>query len=149
LKLNNKGFAVSAILYSVLVLFLLILIAFLTVLNNSRNFQIKTNEEVNSFLLEKFVFIDDIVENIITDYYITPYNGNYLITTSTNDGYIYLPKNTVIQLKNNNIVFNEVDEININLNVNSGNFAFNKIDNASSTVLENQIKIVGAYVSGG
>lgn len=115
MKLNNKGFAVSAIIYSVLVLFLLILIAFLSLMSSARIFANKSNEGVIESLTEEIIPINQMVGVGGVSYYMTPYSGNYLIVASGKQGYIYLPKNTSIQnggVDGTDVIFNgEMDNV--------------------------------------
>lgn len=147
MKLNNKGFAISAILYSVLILFMLVLVAYLTILSGTRKFNTKTLSSISETLKEKIIEINQVLDQ--DNYYITPLSGNYLIETPTKKGYIYLPKNTTIQNQKGNIIFNNEQNniINLdNINENETKYLFNNIID-SNEQLDEQIKIVSVYAS--
>lgn len=89
-KLNNKGFAITATIYGLLVLFLIVLLSILSLLRfrikNATN--ISDNIEKNVFLKNEVIQISDSV----TSYY-TKYRAKYYFdTNNASDCYVYLPK---------------------------------------------------------
>lgn len=118
MNLNNKGFAISGILYTLFIMFLLISISILAGLSNQKNMleQSITNEE-NSFTGKKIENIEEIKnqKNAIVKgkyIYILTYNGN------TQKCYAYLKKGTDIYSSDIEFVpsiCNEYDSDNLEL----------------------------------
>ena len=61
MKLNNKGFAISAVLYSVLILFMLILVSYLTILSGTKKFNTKTLSSINEVMKEEVIEINKVL----------------------------------------------------------------------------------------
>ena len=83
--MNNKGFAISGMLYGILLLFLMILLSLLYVLVIRLERLTTINEEVSQNVENKN--IKDINQTINT--------SNYYVT--------YLPKNVILKIQNNKI----------------------------------------------
>ena len=119
LKLNNKGFAITGILYSVLVLFLMILVSMLSLLSSRQNRlytltgTIKEEMETkNNIYIPEFTSDsnDEHTSNPLTtnigSYFITKYRGKYtFIINGSNTCYSYLPANIIIRINNNQIKY--------------------------------------------
>ena len=90
MKLNNKGFAVSAILYSFLTVFILFLLVVLSAMNNSITILKSTNDDIiNGFTFEiKQTYGTSI--NCDNDWY--TYNYNKKIEIRTTHDVLYWPK---------------------------------------------------------
>lgn len=131
MKLNNKGFAISAIIYSTLILFLLVLASFLAVLSSKKNQLSKTMESSKSSLVYENIAINKKIGT--NDYYITPYRGKYKITTSLGTGYILLPKNVVITASNGLIKFDNSVIITLNDSSTHDKYKFLEITDEVST----------------
>ena len=74
--MNNKGFAISGILYTIFVLFMLVLFSALGTLNSKRLLLEKNVENVNEEILEKCYRSDELTDtekNLTTAYYTGKY----------------------------------------------------------------------------
>lgn len=119
LKLNNKGFAITGILYSVLVLFLMILVSMLSLLSSRQNRlyvltgSIKEEmESKNNITIQEFTsdsnerHISNPINTSLASYYITDYRGKYELTINGNRTcYSYLPSNILIRINNGQIKY--------------------------------------------
>lgn len=97
--LNNKGFAISAVVYSALVLFLLVISSSLFALS-SRGKQL---EKATESVKKTFAYSEITLNKTLTsnDFYITEYRGKYKIVTPEGTGYILLPRNILIVRSSN------------------------------------------------
>ena len=134
MKLNNKGFAISVVLYSVLILFMLILVSYLTILSGMKKFNAKTLSSINEVMKEEVIEIDKILND--KEYYLTTIRGNYLIELGNKNCYIYLSKNVVLVNKDNVLYIN-------NELINSNNYICNNMSDSNN--IDNSIKIVSVY----
>lgn len=95
MKLNNKGFAITSILYGLLILFVLLIGSYLTILTARKNRvdKITTKIEDNYYFSHKSdeMTIDDI------NTFKAPYTGKYVFNDNE-DCYIYLQKNSTIKI---------------------------------------------------
>lgn len=119
MKLNNKGFAISGILYGVLILFLMIILTLLKILvvriDDLDNIQSETIEEVEKVGCASNESIQDTLCNTTFSYgesdseynYITKVRGKYEIRIIDNNNvcYAYLPKNIVLVIKSNKLAY--------------------------------------------
>ena len=98
MRLNNKGFAITGILYFVLIMFLMIISSLLLVLKTRINRLTDLNDIINEEveLKEK-----DINEEFTS--YITSFRGKYIFEITDSAGvktcYSYLPNNALIVLQ--------------------------------------------------
>ena len=98
MRLNNKGFAITGILYFVLIMFLMIISSLLLVLKTRINRLTDLNDTINGEveLKEK-----DINEEFTS--YITRFRGKYIFEITDSAGvktcYSYLPNNALIVLQ--------------------------------------------------
>lgn len=98
MRLNNKGFAITGILYFVLIMFLMIISSLLLVLKTRINRLTDLNDTINEEveLKEK-----DINEEFTS--YITSFRGKYIFEITDSAGvktcYSYLPNNALIVLQ--------------------------------------------------
>lgn len=118
--MNNKGFAITGILYGVLLLFLMVLLSLLYVLVTRINRLTTLNEEVKNVVETKNEITT--IENNPTDdkpYYITTMRGKYVININGNttaDCYAYLPKNILLKINENKLYYllpNSEGELNV------------------------------------
>lgn len=114
MKLNNKGFAITGILYTVLILFLLLLSSLLLMLTTRINRLIKLTDNINKEVENNNViniseYLEDSNENKMSNpidgnkYFITNYRGRYEFVingNNTNICYSYLPENTLLSINN-------------------------------------------------
>lgn len=109
--MNNKGFAISSILYGVLLLFLMVLLSLLYILVTRLNRLTTLVEEVSSDIenIEEVIINEDIDDS---NYYITKYRAKYEMTINYNICSSYLPKNVLLKLKDNKIYYLVADENN-------------------------------------
>ena len=129
MKLNNKGFAISAVLYSVLILFMLILVSYLTILSGTKKFNTKTLSSINEVMKEEVIEINKILND--KEYYLTTIRGNYLIELGNKNCYIYLSKNMILVNKDNGLYIN-------NELINSNNYICNNMSDSNN--IDNSIK---------
>lgn len=111
MKLNNKGFAITVLLYSVMILFLLLFASTLKILK-TRNDKL-TNIEGR---VEDNVVLND-CETISSDNtspYTSMFRGKYIFTINgdTTEYYVYLPRYTTMKVESGSIKFysNEDDD---------------------------------------
>ena len=114
MKLNNKGFAITGILYTVLILFLFLLSSLLLMLSTRINRLIKLTDSINREVENtNIINIRDYdstssenpnkISNPIdgTKFFITSYRGKYefnINDNNTNTCYSYLPENTLLSI---------------------------------------------------
>lgn len=107
--MNNKGFAITGIIYTLFVLFLMILLSVLSGLSASQRMIISSVENLDKDL--SGTKIEDTTEiNQINDDGITTYFGKYIFTITTNSSVkcsAYLEKN--VDFKNADITFSPKD----------------------------------------
>lgn len=126
MKLNNKGFAITAVLYGLLILFLLLFLSTIKILNAERKRMAKIGDVVNDQIihLNKEDFPETKI-NSSNPYYTTIYRGKYIFAISQNDVinadgefytelFAYLPVYTTISISNNTLTFknNKGDTLN-------------------------------------
>ena len=102
MKLNNKGFAITAILYTLLILFSLILISIISGLNTRNKMLEKSIDTIeqkynwdcltNEDIMRIYSKIDP--ENDITKLTSAPKKGKYIYTDNTIECYTYLLEGT-------------------------------------------------------
>lgn len=93
--MNNKGFAITSILFGILILFLLVLVFLLGVLRSQRLRMEKLSDSVNSTIGE--VVCDEITEKI--EETTIENSGRYIIDIGSNNNcYLYVKKNDDISL---------------------------------------------------
>lgn len=112
MKLNNKGFAITGILYTVLILFLLLLSSLLLMLTTRINRLIKLTDNINKEVENNKViniseYSSDSNENKMSNpidgnkYFITSYRGRYeFVINNGKTCYSYLPENTLLSINN-------------------------------------------------
>lgn len=77
--MNNKGFAIIGILYTILILFLMIMLSVLAGLNTRKNFMEKS---ISSFQ-------DDYLGSDVIDNYNSDYNSDNLISAPVTGKYVF------------------------------------------------------------
>ncbi|MBQ8192944.1 MAG: hypothetical protein IJZ46_02615 [Bacilli bacterium] len=94
MKLNNKGFAITSVLYGLLILFVILVGSYLTILVAKKNRLDTVSEEIN----DKYGFMSEkIIGSQITNPYTAEYTGKYLFTVNdTLDCTSYIEKGTII-----------------------------------------------------
>lgn len=92
MKLGNEGFAITGILYTIFVLFLMILLSVLGGLNIKRKLLEKNIDETKESLEEK---CQTLTENITLPY-TTKYSGKYIIDINGDKYATYLSKGSTI-----------------------------------------------------
>ena len=118
MKLNNKGFAISGILYGVLILFLMIVLTLLKILvvriDDLDNIQTETIEEVEKVgCAARDTIQDSLCSTTFSydgsvGYFITKVRGKYEIRINGNNNnicYAYLPKNIVLVKNGNKLAY--------------------------------------------
>lgn len=106
-RLNNRGFAITAVLYGLLILFLLLFLGMIRILNTERKRMEKISNEIDKSIvnMEK---IDINSDYVISEggIYVTPYRGKYVfkITGDTSkEYYMYLPIYSIVSIKDKQI----------------------------------------------
>ena len=96
--MNNKGFAITSILFGILILFLLVLVFLLGVLRSQRLRMEKLSDSVNSAIGE--VVCDEITDVVdIENKHTIENSGRYIIDIGSNNiCYLYVKKNDYISL---------------------------------------------------
>jgi len=97
MKLNNKGFAITSVLYGLLILFVSLVGTYLAVLVSKMNRLNNISEEIN----DKYGFTSEkIIGSQITESYTAEYTGKYIFTVNfdgeTLDCTSYMVKGNII-----------------------------------------------------
>ena len=113
--MNRKGFAITAVLYSILIIFILLITFFLKLLSNKINFVISNSNTLESAYEMSSNYS---ICSSLSEEYVTIYRGLYKISTSSYNGYLYLPANSKIKSNNDSsiLVNNEVVSFSSNSN---------------------------------
>lgn len=105
-RLNNRGFAITAVLYGLLILFLLLFLGMIRILNTERKRMEKISDEIDKSIvnMEKI----DINSGEISEggIYVTPYRGKYVFKINgdgTKEYYMYLPIYSIVSIKDKQI----------------------------------------------
>lgn len=104
-RLNNRGFAITAVLYGLLILFLLLFLGMIRILNTERKRMEKISDEIDKSIvnMEKIDINSGISEGGI---YVTPYRGKYVFKITgdeTKEYYMYLPIYSIVSIKDKQI----------------------------------------------
>ena len=90
MKLGNNGFAITGILYTIFILFLMILLSVLGGLNTKRQLLEKNIEDINSKIEAKCYSLDD--KRPATEYGTTYYSGKYTFKIDNKTYTTYISK---------------------------------------------------------
>lgn len=104
-RLNNLGFAITAVLYGLLILFLLLFLGMIRILNTERKRMEKISDEIDKSIvnMEKIDINSGISEGGI---YVTPYRGKYVFKITgdeTKEYYMYLPIYSIVSISGGKI----------------------------------------------
>ena len=106
-RLNNRGFAITAVLYGLLILFLLLFLGMIRILNKERKRMEKISDEIDKSIvnMDKIGINSD---NMISEggIYVTPYRGKYVFKINgdeTKEYYMYLPIYSIVSIKDKQI----------------------------------------------
>ena len=146
MKLNNKGFAISAVIYSALVMFLLVISFFLAALSSRNNQLAKVIESASDTFVYQEIAINETLTN--NNYYVTKYRGKYVIATPNGTGSILLPKDVLIIKSLDGFKLESINNETIDFSTynNEGKYKFLEIDtNAKSSSVE----VVAVYTNEG
>lgn len=110
--MNNKGFAITGILYGAMILFFMVVASFLGVLSSKKNLLESATSDVKSSIELKDTGITPETINLNTRY-ITLVSGRYNISFPTCTGDIFLSKDTLIILKSASLI--EINKTEITL----------------------------------
>lgn len=106
-RLNNRGFAITAVLYGLLILFLLLFLGMIRILNTERKRMEKISDEIDKSIVNmKKIDINSGNEISEGGIYVTPYRGKYVfkITGDTSkEYYMYLPIYSIVSIKDKQI----------------------------------------------
>jgi len=106
MKLNNKGFAITGILYTILILFVLLLSSLLAILSARVNRLSTINDDINNEIIYNNLINEDDALIVGDDYYITKYRGKYEFTINDNKTcYSYLPNNALIKISDGKLQY--------------------------------------------
>lgn len=110
--MNNKGFAISGILYGILILFLMVLLSILHALVIRINSLTDIVEEVNSIVEDNGKTTDIAYDN--DTQFLTKVRGKYIIkliklNDENNTCYAYLPKNILLIINDNKLKYIKPD----------------------------------------
>lgn len=104
-RLNNRGFAITAVLYGLLILFLLLFLGMIRILNTERKRMEKISDEIDKSIvnMEKIDINSGISEGGI---YVTPYRGKYVFNINGDTlkkYYMYLPIYSIVSISEGKI----------------------------------------------
>ena len=104
-RLNNRGFAITAVLYGLLILFLLLFLGMIRILNTERKRMEKISDEIDKSIvnMEKIDINSGISEGGI---YVTPYRGKYVFHITGDPSkkyYMYLPIYSIVSISGGKI----------------------------------------------
>lgn len=105
-RLNNRGFAITAVLYGLLILFLLLFLGMIRILNTERKRMEKISDEIDKSIVNMDKI--DINSGVISEggIYVTPYRGKYVFKINgdeTKEYYMYLPIYSIVSIKDKQI----------------------------------------------
>lgn len=105
-RLNNRGFAITAVLYGLLILFLLLFLGMIRILNTERKRMEKISDEIDKSIVNMDKI--DINSGEISEggIYVTPYRGKYVFKINgdeTKEYYMYLPIYSIVSIKDKQI----------------------------------------------
>lgn len=106
-RLNNRGFAITAVLYGLLILFLLLFLGMIRILNTERKRMEKISDEIDKSIVNMDK-IDINSDNVISEggIYVTPYRGKYVFNITgdeTKEYYMYLPIYSIVSISEGKI----------------------------------------------
>ena len=124
MKLDNKGFAITGILYTILIVFLFVLSSLLLTMSTKLNRSIKLTNNIYSSVENKneISYIDDDNNYIDSNnnYFVAQYRGKYeFVINNGNECFAYLPEDSIVLIKNNKIYYkkdNNIESSSINVN---------------------------------
>lgn len=130
-KLNNRGFAITAVLYGLLILFLMLLLGTLRILNTERKRMEKISDTIDNSIVKMDYFGINNESISAGGIYVAPYRGKYIITVNDNNTeyYMYLPIYSIVSIDNNNkiVVTSGTNESNVDIasvsNINNNNIS--------------------------
>lgn len=101
MKLNNKGFAITGILYGLLILFVLCISSYLLILTSKKNrLDILTEEIEQEEGFNTCFYKDDdsgdCKESTMGILNSAPYSGKYILSVNGKNCYAYLPMGTLL-----------------------------------------------------
>lgn len=106
-RLNNRGFAITAVLYGLLILFLLLFLGMIRILNTERKRMEKISDEIDKSIVNmKKIDINSSNEISEGGIYVTPYRGKYVFKITgdeTKEYYMYLPIYSIVSIKDKQI----------------------------------------------
>lgn len=105
-KLNNRGFAITAVLYGLLILFLMLLLGTLRILNTERKRMEKISDTIDNSIVKMDYFGINNGSISTGGIYVAPYRGKYIITVNDNNTeyYMYLPIYSIVSIKDEKVV---------------------------------------------
>lgn len=117
MKLNNKGFAITSILYGLLILFALLVASYLTILTARKN------------------RLDDIIENNEKEYNETiPTSSTYTVTVLVDNGYSASDTQTINKGETYTFEFSSM-AYNLNINCTNNQVAEYEVNNSYMAIL--------------
>lgn len=106
-RLNNRGFAITAVLYGLLILFLLLFLGMIRILNTERKRMEKISDEIDKSIVNmKKIDINSSNEISEGGIYVTPYRGKYVFNINgdtSKEYYMYLPIYSIVSIKDKQI----------------------------------------------
>lgn len=134
--MNNKGFAITGILYGAMIVFFMVVASFLGILSSKKKLlESATNDIKNSIELKSLEISPQTLA--INNRYITPVSGKYSLSFSNCSGDIFLTKDTLIILKSATTIEINKSEILLsnlcNTSYSTGNYLLYNIGNNNSS----------------
>lgn len=127
MRLNNKGFAITATIYGLLVLFLIVLLSILASLKFRITSAINMTDSIEkSLFFKKEVAVAD--SGFITEYKAIVDGKYYFDTNSSSNCYVYLLRDSTLKVNGNKLQIDGVSSLYVGNCSNSGitNFKMKK-----------------------
>lgn len=107
-RLNNRGFAITAVLYGLLILFLLLFLGMIRILNTERKRMAQISDEIDDSIVNMEKITIDSSEGAIGEggIYVTPYRGKYVFYIggdTSKEYYMYLPIYSIVSINGGKI----------------------------------------------
>lgn len=109
--MNNRGFAITTLLYSLFILFLLVFLSLMSSLRTENSRLITTittineeNAKKNTCSLSQNLSVASYEIPLTSKYYLTV---NYLDNTSCENAYLYLPQKSLLSLQNHTLYISQ------------------------------------------
>ena len=155
MKLDNKGFAITSILYALMIMFLFVVMSMLNTLSSARKLADKNQDSITETITmnHKIDFQNNHIFSNEGDYYTTPYTGKYTIIAGGRIATVYLPTNINLVLVDNastakiriNNDTTKIIDFTVNDQSSNSPYIFNIYAQDSTGVAPTDMKIVSVH----